>query len=654
MFWNVSTLITILATILYGGIFTLVVLSKPLNRSRKIFAFYLLVMSSWSISAFLTSSGFGNVLTFFRVMTISPIILIVAIFYFVQDLLGYRRKWALYTIVYSIVLILLTLFTRVNVQYAFLDQAGNLHYKLGTFFLLIGAPGYSLILICLYDLIQAYRKTQDAQNRNRIRYLFIGFSITVFASLTNFTPLGKYPIDIASNGVTALLIAYSILRYQLLDIRIVIRLGLLYSITTALFSVIYFLSISLALNAFELLTGKTVLLVSILVGILSAILLAPLRNIAQSWIDRIFYRDKYNAELMLQRLSRTTTSFVDIEKLSHMILFEIRDTLHIDNGAILIKRGEEGSFQVVQEEGITKQFPTGFRADHPIVTWMTKNNRALLNRDIAFSPLFKSMWKEENEELEKFNAEIFLPLTSNEELIGILALGKKLSSQPYTQNEELLFSTLANQTAVAVENARLYDELRASFIQSVTALANAIDIRDTYTITHSQQIANWAAKTAQQLGCIPDEVNEIYLGGMLHDIGKIGIPDSILQKPAQLTEDEWKIVRTHPALGAELISPIKKLAGVAPMVENSHERFDGQGYPHGKKGTDIPLGARIISVVDSYSAMRDTRPYKKPFKTTRIIGELKQNSGKMYDPMVVDAFLKVIQSEGINISEDES
>ena len=119
----------------------------------------------------------------------------------------------------------------------------------------------------------------------------------------------------------------------------------------------------------------------------------------------------------------------------------------------------------------------------------------------------------------------------------------------------MIFSTLANQTAVAIENARLYDELRASFIQTVIALANAIDIRDTYTNTHSQQIASLAAKTAQALGCSPTEVNEIYLGGLLHDIGKIGIPDTILQKPTKLNEEEWKIVHTHPSLGAELNFP---------------------------------------------------------------------------------------------------
>jgi len=649
MYWNISTLITISATILYGGIFTFVFFTKPLNNLRKVFGLYLLAMSFWSVSAFFTISGFGYVLTWFKMMTIGPMLMVLAIFFFVQTMFGYRRKWALYAIIYMVLLILITLFSNVMIQSASLDQNRSLQYEFGRYFPFLAAPGYSLILVCLYDLVQGYNKTQDTQNRNRIRYLFIGFSITVIASLANYTIFGKYPIDIASNCITALLIAYAIFRYQLLDIRIVIRLGLLYSITTALFSAIYFLSISLALNAFQLLTGKEVLLVSIIVGILSAIILSPLRNAAQSWIDRIFYRDKYNAELMLQRLSRTTTSFIDIEKLSRTILTEVRDTLHIENGAILIKRSDDGNFQVVQEEWPNKSFPSGFRADHPIVTWITKNNRPLLSRDIEFSPIFKSMWKEEIEELDRFNPEIFLPLNSNEELIGILALGKKLSSQPYSTNEELLFSTLANQTAVAVENARLYDELRESFVQSVTALANAIDIRDTYTITHSQQIANWAAKTARHLGCTPDEVNEIYLGGMLHDIGKIGIPDSILQKPANLTEEEWKIVRMHPTLGAELISPIKKLANVAPMIENSHERFDGLGYPHGKKGTDIPLGARIISVVDSYSAMHDTRPYKEPYSTPRIIEELKQNCGKMYDPMVVDAFLKVLQSEEIDI-----
>ncbi len=642
MYWNISTLITIFATILYGVIFTLVMLSRPLNRSRKIFAFYLLAMSVWSVSAFLTISGFGNVITWFKVMTASPVMMTVAIFFFIQTMFGFRRRWAPFMIVYGILTILITFLTSIMVISASLDQAGRLQYELGPYFPLVAAPGYSLVLVCIIDLIRGFVRTHDAQHRERIRYLVIGLSITILASLTNFTPIGKYPIDIAANGVTALLIAYAILRHQLLDIRVVVRLGILYSFTTAIFSAIYFLSISLVLNAFQLLTGKTVFIVSILVGTLSAFLLSPLRNLVQTWIDRIFYRDKYNAELMLERLSQTATSLLDIKKITRMILSEVNNTLHIEHGAILIKQVESGDFQVIAEDGENKILPTGFRADHPIVTWISRKKQPLLNRDLSFAPVFKSMWKEEKEELEEFNPEIFLPLNSKGELIGILALGKKLSSQPYTQDEQLIFSTLANQTAVAIENARLYDELRASFVQSVTALANAIDIRDTYTNTHSQQIANWAAKTARAMGCKPAEVNEIYLGGLLHDIGKIGIPDTILQKPTNLNAEEWKIVHTHPSLGADLIAPIEKLANVSPMIEYSHERYDGLGYPHGIKGEEIPLGARIISVVDSYSAMLDKRPYKEPYSSSRIIEELKQNCEKMYDPRVVDAFLKII------------
>ena len=648
-----STLIPIFAIVIYGVIFAFVIFSKPRTRLKEIFSLYLSSMLLWSISAFLILSGLGIVFPWFKLMSASQIIVMLFFFFFVQALFGLRRKWRSLAIIYGFLAIPVTILTNLVIQSASLDQTGTIQYKLGPLFFLVATPGYALFIVCVRDLVRGINRTHDVNQQNMIRYLLIGFAISVLGTLTDLTPLGKYPIDIAANCVTAILIAYTIMRHKLLDIQVVIRIGLLYSITTAIFSAIYFVCISLLLNAFQLLTGKTVFVVSVFIGILSALLLSPLRNLAQSWIDRIFYRNKYNANLMLQRLSRTTTTLLDIDKISHLILSEVSNTLHIEHGAILIKQGEREDYQVIAEDTEKQHFPTGFRADHPIVIWMTRQNQPLSNQNIILDPIFKSLWKEEREELEQFNAELFLPLNSKGELIGILALGKKKSSQPFTQDEQMVFSTLANQTAVAVENARLYDELSSSFVQSVTALANAIDIRDTYTITHSQQIANWSAKTARQLGCTPDEVNEIYLGGMLHDIGKIGIPDSILQKPAKLNEEEWKIVRTHPTLGAELISPIRKLANVAPMIENSHERYDGLGYPHGKKGTDIPLGARIISVVDSYSAMRDTRPYKKPYNIARIIEELKQNSGKMYDPMVVDAFLKVIQSEEIEIPSAE-
>ncbi|MCX6034200.1 MAG: hypothetical protein NTV38_04380, partial [Chloroflexi bacterium] len=294
MGWNAGTLIPIFTTFIYGVIFALVLVSKPRTRLRMIFGFYLLTISSWSVNAFLTISGFMNALTGFKVMGASLITMMLAIFFFVQTLFGFRHKWAPFTIVYGILAILITLFTNFVVQSSSVGQAGELLSELGLYFLLVAAPGYCLVFISLRDLIQGYIRTHDTQQRAWIRYLVIGFSITILASLIKITTLSISPIDSEANGVAGLLIAYVILRYQLLDIRVVYRSGLLYSLTTAFLAAMYYLSISLILNLFQLLTGKVIFLVA---GTLTAFLLSPFRNRVQAWIDRIFYREKYNAEL---------------------------------------------------------------------------------------------------------------------------------------------------------------------------------------------------------------------------------------------------------------------------------------------------------------------------------------------------------------------
>ncbi len=260
-------------------------------------------------------------------------------------------------------------------------------------------------------------------------------------------------------------------------------------------------------------------------------------------------------------------------------------------------------------------------------------------------PIFRSIWRNEIEYLDGFPAELFIPLGTRGELVGFMVVSAKRSTQSYTQDDELILSTLANQTAVVIENARLYEDLESAFIQTVGALANAIDMRDSYLSSHSEQIAKWAADVARLMGCNPQEVQAIYWGGLLHDIGKIGIANSILNKPTKLDAAEWEIIRKHTILGAQIISPIKKLSNVAPIIEYSHERYNGSGYPLGLKGEEIPLGARVIGVVDSYSAMRDERSYKKPISHEDAIAELVRNSGILFDPQVVEMFLTVIRKE---------
>jgi putative nucleotidyltransferase with HDIG domain len=464
--------------------------------------------------------------------------------------------------------------------------------------------------------------------------------------LINFTEWGKYPIDIAANTISAVLIAFAILRHKLLDIRIVIRLGLLYSITTAILGLIYFLVISLALNVVEAFSGGRVFLISVIVAILTAILISPVRDYAQLWIDRLFYRERYNAGLMLQRLSQATVSLLNLDKIAKIVLSDVVETLHIEHAAIFIKQNLDNSYQLLAEEGQPKIPAPIFSSDHPIVKWLAGKNQILYRTVLGISPFFKSMWKKELEYLDEFSAQLFIPLSTKGELVGFFIVGSKRSTQAYTRDDEVALSTLANQTAVVIENARLYEDMEETFVQTVVTLANAIDMRDTYTSSHSQQIAQWAEEIAQLLGCTPQETQAVYWGGLLHDIGKIGIPDSILRKPGKLDASEWEIIRKHTIHGAQLVAPIKKLADVAPIIGCSHERYNGSGYPYGLKGEEIPLGARIVGVVDSYSAMRDDRPYKKPVSHAEAIDELKRNSGILFDPQVVNLFLYVLENKG--------
>jgi putative nucleotidyltransferase with HDIG domain len=643
----------LISAVVFGALELIVAQSNPRTRLQKIFQIYLMAMFMWSVSAFMTLSGWMEVLPWFRIMTAAPIIMTIAIFYFVETLFGLRRIWAPLVLAFGFCIIPVSLFTPFLIKNATLE-AGKLYYEFGPLLIFVAIVGYGLNFFNLVELIRGYIRTSDTNQRNRFRYLLLALSITVLATFINFTEWGRYPIDIAANAISALLIAYAILRHKLLDIQIVVRLGLLYSITTAILGLIYFLVITLTLHVVEAFSGGRIFLLSAIVAFLTAIIISPLRESAQAWIDRLFYRGRYNASLMLQRLSKTTSSLLDLDKITQTVLSDLIATMHIGHAAIFIKRDSDNSFYLYAEQGAPKTPAPEFSYTHPIVKWISYQNQILSRNVLNVNPIFRSIWKKELDYLDEFPAQLIIPLNSKGELVGFILVGSKRSAQSYSHDDEVTLSTLANQTAVVIENARLYKDLESTFVQTVVTLANAIDMRDTYTSSHSQRIAEWAAYTARLLGCTPQEVQAIYWGGLLHDIGKIGIPDSILRKPSKLDKAEWEIIRKHTIHGAQLVAPIKKLADVAPIIEYSHERYDGSGYPYGLKGEEIPFGARVIGVIDSYSAMRDERPYKRSFTHEEAIEELKINSGILFDPEIVNTFIYVLNTEMTQFDHDYS
>ena len=193
-----------------------------------------------------------------------------------------------------------------------------------------------------------------------------------------------------------------------------------------------------------------------------------------------------------------------------------------------------------------------------------------------------------------------------------------------------------------------HKELRDAYVQTIGALANAIDAKDAYTRGHSERVGVYASKIAREMGYQKDFIEKVYISGLLHDVGKIGVADAVITKPARLTPEEYEQIQQHPEIGAKIIEPVDFLRDVAPCVRHHHEWFDGsdRGYPLRLRGDQIPLPSRMILVADTVEAMTSDRPYRKALPLDVVYTELSKYSGSQFDPACVDAIVRLLDREG--------
>ncbi len=281
----------------------------------------------------------------------------------------------------------------------------------------------------------------------------------------------------------------------------------------------------------------------------------------------------------------------------------------------------------------------------------------LRRKKVKESSRYKKFFTELIQQLSSIKTEVALPIFFRDELLGILILGEKLSKKRFISEELIFLSILSSDVAMAIRNASLFENLRLQleknqklFLQTISALAEAIEAKDKYTIGHTERVVDLSLKIAYQLRKMRKIKNwdkferDLKVAALLHDIGKIGIPETVLNKPVSLTEEEWKFIKKHPLIGVEILSPIKNLKEVISAIKYHHERYDGGGYPEGIKGKKIPLIAAIIAVADAYDAMISDRPYRKALSSNRAKKEIKRNKGSQFHPQVVEAFLKVFSN----------
>ena len=269
------------------------------------------------------------------------------------------------------------------------------------------------------------------------------------------------------------------------------------------------------------------------------------------------------------------------------------------------------------------------------------------------------------EAIRKFNKDLYiLLLTGHKDLAPPLETIRRLDIQGYCEKsdkfDQLLLLVESGIKAVSqmnlirkinIELKDTYDKLEKAYLESVETLRFTVEAKDTYTRGHSDRVSEYSVLLGNKLGLSDEDINTLKIGGLFHDIGKIGVPDSILLKPSKLTDDEYSEIKNHPSIGAHILSNATIFQNVIPIVKHHHERYDGNGYPGKLKGEDIPFLSRITAVADSFDAMTSKRTYRDSLSLDIVKSEIERCKGTQFDPNCADAFLDILNNDYSKVAE---
>jgi diguanylate cyclase (GGDEF)-like protein len=732
---NLWAIIPLASCLTFTVLFSLVV-QQAKTRVDKIFSLFLFASAIWSLFAFMLdfnlSASTNNLIFWNGLVYVAIPWVMVAYYHFIRT---YENKPAGIGVYlgYAIVLTILALSLSGNIvkDAYFVDGALVHDIKPWDYVLAIILIPY--LAVIFYTLFRRYRHSEDAIDRNKTMYLMAGWSILLVISyITPFTPaLAGLPTDHIGNLINALIIAYTISRFRLLDIRFVIRRGLAFALAIIPVAALFVGGIFLTFQFYPELPLFSIVLLAISAAILLALISLPLRHPIQMFVDRVFYRETYDHRQTLLSFTSKMGNILNLDQLATEMLQTLSKAIRISQVALLFEEPGSSLFTVRFVYPETKDKSSnefGLSFDSPVVTWLQKESQVLTLKQIDTAPQFKALWEAEKESLHNSKLELLYPLKSHGKLVGILGLSKKHSSHVFTQEDIELVMSVANQAGVIVENAQLYaqamtwaitdgltrlnnhrymhecldkeiargtrfgttfslimidldffktyndtyghlagDDVLASIAKSIQAsirtvdmafryggeefavilpetmtegayvlaerirekiekqifsgrssitaslgiatwptdgvtkeqimvsadkalytakgtgrnrtcapydfkkqglvamdavsetqriaismifaLAATVDAKDHYTYGHSRKVSQYGVAMAQAMNLSQEKISVIRTAGLLHDIGKIGIPDSILNKDGALDEQEWRQIKTHPEMG---------------------------------------------------------------------------------------------------------
>lgn len=369
-------------------------------------------------------------------------------------------------------------------------------------------------------------------------------------------------------------------------------------------------------------------------------------NLPQYWEDedRLMSSDKILKFSTKQRLvieaGRVLGSEIDLDTLLDRIVVEALKVVDADRGSIWIldkKKNELWTKVATGISGRRLRVPVGKGLAGMVAMTGKTINIPDAYQDERFDPSHDRSTGYRTQSL------LTVPMKNMRgSVTGVIQVLNQLEGLPFSIDDEELLSSLANHAAIAIENAQLYEDLEDSYRQTLLAMTSLLELRDQETENHSIRVVQFALRIAAEMGINdPNRIRTLQLGATLHDIGKIGVSDTILLKPGRLTDEEYREMQKHTTYGYEVLKNIPFIGDAALIVLHHHEKYNGKGYPMGLMGEEIPLGARIFMAADVLDALASRRPYKEPWPYLRIREEFMRCSGTDFDPQVVEAFLRI-------------
>ena len=342
----------------------------------------------------------------------------------------------------------------------------------------------------------------------------------------------------------------------------------------------------------------------------------------------------------LYKMGLAVNATMDLGKLLDLLTQKSVETMRAQIGYILMLNDKTGSLTIGGAAGVSEDFDLELEIPLKpggVSYWVMNNNQPKLVQDIDKEREFSKMSR------LGFIREsvICAPLTDHDKVIGTITIANPVDGTAFDTSDLELLSTIAAQASIAIRNARLYEAQETTYLNTVQALVSAIEASDAYTRGHSERVTRYSVALAKRLGMEGDPLKQLEQAAILHDIGKIGIDVALLHKKEKLTTADIDVLKLHPSIGVRILEPIHFLGTVRNIIEQHHERYDGNGYPNGLSGDAWRLEGRILAVCDTYDAMTSDRPYRKALSHEIATQEIQDHAGTQFDPEVAAAFIEM-------------